>query len=69
MGDGYRRLCPTEMEKRDDEIIKLLKHGIRHKYIAQRVRMQPGGLEMRLKKLRQEGKITAGGRNGDQRTV
>lgn len=65
MGEGYHRLRPDEMQKRDELIVELAEMGIGQKYIAERVGMQPDGLQMRLRKLRQEGKITAGGRNGD----
>lgn len=65
MADGYHRLPSQLMEERDDEIIRLVKRGIRHKIIAMRVGLEPAGVEARLQTLRQRGKLPlAGGRNG-----
>ncbi len=65
MPDGYHRLNPVIMEQRDNVIIHLVRLGLRHKLIANQVRMAPSGVETRLQKLRLEGKLAPGrGRNG-----
>ncbi|KKM97012.1 hypothetical protein LCGC14_1172460 [marine sediment metagenome] len=65
MAEGYHRLCEQLMKERDNQIILLVKAGVRHKSIACQVGMQPAGIEARLHKLREEGKLpVAGGSNG-----
>lgn len=65
MSGGYHRLSPQLMAERDKVIIRLASEGVKHKIIALHVRMQPTGVETRLQKLREEGKLpAAGGKNG-----
>ncbi len=65
MAEGYHRLSEQLMKERDSQIILLVKAGVRHKSIACRVGMQPGGIAVRLRKLREEGKLpVAGGKHG-----
>ena len=65
MPGGYHRLNSKLMEERDSLIIRLAGEGLRHKVIAHQVRMAPSGLETRLQKLREDGKLqVAGGKHG-----
>lgn len=57
MREGYHRLNYLQMEMRDNSIIRLANNGVKHKIIAMQVGMEPAGVEARLQKLRQEGKL------------
>ena len=64
MCEGYHRLNEQQRDERDQTIISLVIVGIKHKDIAYRVGMAPAGVESRLQKLREEGKLAiARGRN------
>jgi DNA-binding NarL/FixJ family response regulator len=65
MSDGYHRLSAEEMDARDQVIIRLLNCGVKHKHIAMQVGLGHAGIESRLQKLREMGKLpVAGGNDG-----
>ena len=65
MREGYHRLSATLIEDRDEKIIRLVQDGLRHKVIAHRVGLKLAGLQARLQKLREEGKLLSR-RRGDE---